>query len=75
LPAHLRTRLKEAPSSFRATRDVMLSASHVAATTLLHQHIYHLPPHQTLIIFCLFASVVNRKNTTSKFRFINVKET
>jgi len=37
LPAHLRTRLKEAPCSFRATRDVMLSASHVAATALLHQ--------------------------------------
>jgi len=36
LPAHLRTRLKEAPSSFRTTRDVLLSASHVAATALLH---------------------------------------
>ena len=36
LPAHLRTRSKDAPSSFHATRDVMLSASHVAATTLLH---------------------------------------
>jgi len=36
LPAHLRTRLKETPSSFRATRDVMLRASHVAATALLH---------------------------------------
>jgi len=35
MPEHLRTRLKEAPSSFRATRDVMLSASHVAATALL----------------------------------------
>jgi len=34
LPAHLRTRLKEAPSSFRATRNVILSASHVAATAL-----------------------------------------
>jgi len=34
--AHLRTRLKEAPSSLRATRDVMLCASHVAATALLH---------------------------------------
>jgi len=32
---HLRTRLKGSPSSFRATRDVMLSASHVAATVLL----------------------------------------
>ena len=31
---HLRTRLKEAPSSFRATRDAILSASHVAATAL-----------------------------------------
>ena len=38
LPAHLRTRLKEAPGSFRATGgDVMLSASHPAATALLHQ--------------------------------------
>ena len=37
LPAHLRTRLMKAPSSFRATRDVMLSTSHVAATALLQQ--------------------------------------
>jgi len=36
LRAHLRTWLKRAPSSFRATRDVILSASHVAATALLH---------------------------------------
>jgi len=36
LPAHWRTRLKEAPSSFRAARDVMLSASHLATTALLH---------------------------------------
>jgi len=34
LPVHLRTRLKEAPSSFCATRDVILSASHIAVTTL-----------------------------------------
>ena len=40
VPAHLRTRLKEAPSSFRATRDVMLSASHVAASALLHKEFY-----------------------------------
>ena len=33
LPAHLRTRLKGAPSSFHATRDVMLSASHVGVNT------------------------------------------
>ena len=32
--AHPCTRLKEAPSSFRATRDAMLSASHVATTAL-----------------------------------------
>jgi len=37
LPAHLRTRLNEAPSSFGVTRDVMLSASHVAATALLQK--------------------------------------
>jgi len=37
MPARLRTRLKEAPSNFRATRDVKLSASHVAATALLQQ--------------------------------------
>ena len=43
MPAHLRTRLKEAPSSFRATRDVMLSASHVAATALLHELAYGQP--------------------------------
>jgi len=36
LPAHLRTRLKEARSSFRAAGDVMLRASHEAATALLH---------------------------------------
>jgi len=36
LPAHLRTRLKGAPSSFRATGVVILSAPHVAATALLH---------------------------------------
>jgi len=35
---HLRTRLKDAPSTFRATRDVMLSASHVAATALLQRY-------------------------------------
>ena len=42
LPAPLRTSLKEAPSSFRATRDVVLSASHVAATALLHKHCLHM---------------------------------
>jgi len=35
LACALRTRLKGAPRSFRATRDAMLSASHVAATALL----------------------------------------
>ena len=34
--ACLRTRPKDAPSSLRATRDVMLGASYVAATALLH---------------------------------------
>jgi len=37
LPAHLGTRLKGAPSSFRATRDVVLSAWRVAATALLQK--------------------------------------
>jgi len=39
LPARLRTRLKGAPSSFCAARDVILSASHVAATALLHKRV------------------------------------
>jgi len=36
LACALTARLKEAPSSFRGAGDVMLSASHVAATALLH---------------------------------------
>ena len=35
LPAHLSTRLKGVPSSFRATGDVILSSPYVAATALL----------------------------------------
>jgi len=41
LPAHLRTGLKEAPRSFRATRVVTRSASHVAATALLQKWAQH----------------------------------
>jgi len=36
LPAHFSTRLKGAPSSFRATGDAILSAPHAAASALLH---------------------------------------
>ena len=38
---------------------------------------YHLLLHQTFIVFCLFASVntLGRKNTTSKSRYTNVKDT
>jgi len=40
LPAHLSTRLKGAPSSFRDTGKIILSAPHAAATVLLKmQHI------------------------------------
>ena len=42
LPAHLSTRLKGAPSSFRATGDVILSAPHVAATALLQLFVWSL---------------------------------
>jgi len=47
LPAHLRTRLKGAPSRFRATGDIILSAPHVAATALLH---YHENPRKQIIL-------------------------
>ena len=51
--ACLRTRLKEAPRSFRATRDVTLSISrpHVPATALPHQ-------------FCVVASATRGKPST-----------
>ena len=38
-------------------------------------HIYHLPLHQTFIVFGYLRVYIGKRNTTSKSRYINVKDT